>query len=752
MSSRQHGLLPAMLIETDMDETESAAPLLEVISRHWGYDSFRPLQREAMTAVLEKRDSVVVMPTGGGKSLCYQAPALLQKGLTVVVSPLISLMKDQVDGLVACGVAAAQLNSALDLIDQRLIEEEVRGGKIKLLFVSPERLAVASFRKLLSSVRVEAFAIDEAHCISHWGHDFRPEYRQLRDLRSQFPDASLHAYTATATERVRDDIAQQLSLQKPELLVGSFDRPNLTYRVVPRVDELLQIEEVLSRHKGEAGIIYCIRRRDVDDLTTSLQRRGYRAVAYHAGLSPADRHAAQEAFSSEECDIVVATVAFGMGIDRSNVRFVLHAGMPKSVEHYQQESGRAGRDGLEAECVLLYSPADVSLWKMILENATATIDPDDAKPKHLQTTFRQLERMRDYCGGGTCRHRALVEYFGQSYEGDDCKACDLCLNELGEIDDSTTVAMKILSCVVRLRDPFGTAYLGSVLRGENIAKIRERNHDQLSTFGILSEHSKNDIRDWIGQLISQRLLLQEGDRYPVVRLTAAAREVLKGEAKVRLTRHASATKVSDEEGAWSGVDRPLFVLLRDWRKRVADLRGVPPFVVFSDATLRQIAAVRPSTLERLRSVYGIGEAKIAEFGAAVMEVVDAHCAESGASRDEGAPPPVSTTRAEKPIKHTAMLENVFDAFRRGASISEVVAMTGRAAGTVSGYLEQFLQKERPSSIEPWVSADSYAKIIEAADQVGRERLRPIRDALGESVTYEEIRVALAHERVMSASK
>ncbi|MGZ8710802.1 MAG: RecQ family ATP-dependent DNA helicase, partial [Thermoanaerobaculia bacterium] len=458
------------------------ARLLEVIEKHWGYNSFRPLQEEAMTSVLEGRDSVVVMPTGGGKSLCYQVPALLQGKLTVVVSPLISLMKDQVDALRACGVPAAQMNSSQSSLELRALERDLQDGKIRLVFVSPERLSMPAFRQTLQKIGVASFSIDEAHCISHWGHDFRPEYRQLRQLRELFPQAGFHAYTATATEQVRRDIAQQLSLRDPRLLVGNFDRPNLTYRVLPRVDELKQLVEVLERHRGEAGIVYCIRRKDVDALSEQLRKRGFDALAYHAGLSQEERRSTQEKFAAERCDVVVATVAFGMGIDRSNVRFVVHMAMPKSIEHYQQETGRAGRDGLEAECVLFYSGADAVIWRTMLSRGGEDIDPD---PKYLQAATRHLYDMDRYCSGSTCRHRALVEYFGQQHSSPSCGACDVCLGEMQEVTDALTVAQKILSCVYRVRQSFGVGHVVSVLRGENIERVRERNHDQLSTYGIM---------------------------------------------------------------------------------------------------------------------------------------------------------------------------------------------------------------------------------------------------------------------------
>jgi len=617
--------------------------LLDTISRHWGYDSFRPLQEEAMTAVLQRRDSLVVLPTGGGKSLCYQVPALLHDGVTIVVSPLISLMKDQVDGLTTSGVAAAQLNSSQSSFDHRVLEHDLLGGEIKLLFVSPERLAMPAFRALLREAKVSAFAIDEAHCISHWGHDFRPEYRQLRVLHEEFPEASVHAYTATATQQVRRDIAQQLALRDALVLVGDFDRPNLTYRVLPRHDEWTQVLAVLERHKGEAGIIYCIRRRDVDALAEKLRKKGFDAVAYHAGLTQDERRRAQDRFASEHCDLVVATVAFGMGIDRSNVRFVLHMAMPKSIEHYQQESGRAGRDGLEAECTLLYSGADVVLWRSMLERGGDEVAPD---PKYVESAGRHLVDIDRYCSGTTCRHRALVEYFGQRYvspgarcaplpvgadsvrpsSADSCGACDLCLGETEDVPEALIVAQKIVSCVVRVNQSFGVGHVISVLRGENTDKVRDRGHDRLSTYGLLKGHTRNEVRDWIFQLVAKGFLNQADDQYPVLRLTEQSRALLRGDAEIRLRQPVVGVKAKKERRQRvvfdDGVyDRDLFEVLRKWRRAEAEERGVPPYVIFGDRTLREVARVQPGTLTELREIYGIGDAKLEAFGRALIELV-----------------------------------------------------------------------------------------------------------------------------------
>ncbi|HEX7152405.1 MAG TPA: DNA helicase RecQ [Thermoanaerobaculia bacterium] len=598
--------------------------LLSVIQKHWGYDSLRPLQEEAMLATLARRDSVVVLPTGGGKSLCYQAPALLVDGVTVVVSPLISLMKDQVDGLRECGVPAAQFNSSMSLAELRESERELFARRTKLLFVSPERLALQPFREMLKRMGVHTFAIDEAHCISHWGHDFRPEYRQLSKLHDEFPEAAIHAYTATATPRVRRDIAQQLALRDPLVLVGDFDRPNLSFRVLPRHDEWRQVLDVLERHRGDAGIIYCSRRKDVDSLAEKLRKKNIDAVAYHAGLSPEERREAQDKFVTEKCDLVVATVAFGMGIDRSNVRFVLHTAMPKSIEHYQQESGRAGRDGLEADCVLLYSAGDVMQWKSMLASG------EGVTAEYLESATQHLRDMDRYCSGTTCRHRALVEYFGQTYPSDTCNACDICLGETEEVPDALVVAQKIVSCVYRLREMWGVGHVIAVLRCEDTEKIRERQHDQLSTYGLLKGQPRHEVREWIYQLIAQGFLLQTDAEYPVVKLGPRSREVLKGYAEVRLRQPAVRKKDPGAPSTSQGrrpvvddgpYDRTLFDALRKWRRGEAEERGVPPYVIFSDKTLRELARVRPTTLYELRGIYGIGDAKLEAFGSALVEQI-----------------------------------------------------------------------------------------------------------------------------------
>ena len=603
--------------------------LTDALSRYWGYPELRPLQREAIEANLAGRDSLVVLPTGGGKSLCFQMPVLLggeDRGIGLVVSPLLSLMKDQVDGLVASGIQAAALNSSLRPEERDRVVADLDRGSCRLLYVTPERLVgegSAAFRARLDRWGVRYVAVDEAHCISQWGHEFRPEFRNLGRLRDDFPDVSMHAFTATATERVQVDIVEQLGLRDPARLVGSFDRPNLRYRVVPRRGLKDQILQVVDRHANEAGIVYCTSRREVDRLSVWLSDLGHRALPYHAGLEDAVRREHQEAFLDERVDIMVATVAFGMGIDRSNVRFVIHAGAPRSLEHYQQESGRAGRDGLEAECVLVYSGGDFLKWRQMLEKSGELSDG-------ARTLLREMER---YAAGTRCRHRVLVEYFGQRYDREGCDACDWCLHELERVDDDDagTVAQKILSAVARLRQGWGVGHVIDVLRGRTTEQVTKRRHHELSTFGLLAEVQIPELRGYVDQLTEQGLLLRTDGAFPVLQLTDAGLSALKGAADVELYRQprpvARRRKSASDAAGWEGVDQGLFEALRACRLEVARERGVPPYVVFHDNTLRAMARWRPSTPEGLLDIHGIGQKKADDLGARFLQVIREYCGE-----------------------------------------------------------------------------------------------------------------------------
>jgi len=601
----------------------STADILATVRRYWGFSELRPLQEQAIRAGLEGRDSLVVMPTGGGKSLCYQVPAQLAQRTDIVVSPLISLMKDQVDGLRQCGYPAGALYSGMPLDAVRETEAQIAAGRYRLVFVAPERLLTPRFLQLIDRVQVRAFAIDEAHCISHWGHDFRPEYRQLAQLKIRFPSASLHAYTATATERVRTDIAEQLRLRKPTVLVGTFDRPNLVYRIVPRVDAQTQVLEVLRRHPGDAAIVYCISRNDTEAMAAALRRNGLRAAFYHAGMEADARRRTQDAFASEQTDVVAATVAFGMGIDRSDVRCVIHAAMPKSIEHFQQETGRAGRDGLEAECVLLYSAADVIRWESLIEKSAA-----DASASHnvIAAARELLEHMRHFCTAVYCRHRKLAEYFGQEYSKANCDACDLCLNEVEGLADATVAAQKILSCVARAGEHFGAEHIVDVLLGADTERVRRWHHEQLTTYGLMKGSSRKTLTNMVYQLLDAGLLERSAEERPVLRLNDASREVLRGTRAVQLLQpKAKVKKDRLDEKSWDKVEGGLFETLRTLRRQLAEERRVPAYVLFSDATLREMARVRPGSVNALLNIRGVGERKLADLGQRFLEVISNYC-------------------------------------------------------------------------------------------------------------------------------
>ncbi|MGH7796565.1 MAG: DNA helicase RecQ [Candidatus Binatia bacterium] len=601
----------------------TSVDILATVRRYWGYSELRPLQEQAIRAGLEQRDSLVVMPTGGGKSLCYQVPAELAQRTDMVVSPLISLMKDQVDGLRECGYPAAALYSGMTPEDIRRTEEAIGAGRYRLVFVAPERLLTPRFLQLVERLNVRAFAVDEAHCISHWGHDFRPEYRQLADLKKRFPQTSVHAYTATATDRVRADIAAQLKLKNPVMLVGTFDRPNLVYRIVPRAEARTQTLEVLRRHPGQAAIVYCISRRDTESMAEFLRAHRLRAAFYHAGMEADERRRTQDDFASEALDVVAATVAFGMGIDRSDVRCVIHAAMPKSIEHYQQETGRAGRDGLEAECVLLYSAADVLRWESLIERTAL----DAKEPTERIAASRELlDHMRRLCAGIHCRHRTLSEYFGQQYTKANCEACDVCLREVEGLADGTVTAQKILSCVARAGERFGAEHIIDVLLGANTDRIRRWRHEELRTYALMKGTPRPTLTNMLYQLIDNGLLERTADERPVLRLNDASREVLRGERTVQLLQPKTKVKKTRfDEKSWESVDTGLFEVLRTLRRQVAEERRVPAYVLFSDATLRDMARLRPSSPGAFLSIRGVGERKLADLGQRFLETIASYC-------------------------------------------------------------------------------------------------------------------------------
>jgi ATP-dependent DNA helicase RecQ len=712
--------------------------LQDVLKTYWGFDDFLPLQREAMQCVLDDRDSVVVMPTGGGKSLCYQAPALCREGLAVVVSPLIALMKDQVDALRTCGIAAAAaVNRTLSADEKRDVAREIESGRLRLLYTSPERLLAEKTLQFLEGQPVSFFAIDEAHCISAWGHDFRPEYRDLRRLRERFPQVAIHAYTATATEQVRHDIAEQLELRTPETLVGDFRRKNLLYHVARRERGLNQVCSVLDRFRGHSGIVYCIKRADVEKTSRLLTELGYKAAPYHAGMSDEDRTRNQDAFLTEEIDTIVATIAFGMGIDKSNVRYVVHAGMPKSLEHYQQESGRAGRDGEPAECWLLFNVADLMSWKRIMGDMPA-------EPR--ATAEAALQRMYDYCTSVSCRHASLIGHFGQTWEDGPCEACDVCLGKLDYVEDPLVIAQKILSCVLRVRENFAAGHVTKVLTGSREQRILQWRHDSLSTWGILGEFRRQDVGQWIEQLVGQGFLEKHGE-FQVLRLTESGHRLLNGEGTPKLLVAAKEqTRVTPASivDSWEGVDRGLFDELRRLRQREAVLRSVPAYIVFGDATLRDMARRRPSTIERFLDVHGVGQKKAADFGARFVECIVSYCERERVSLDVDPDLEQSRPRSDtKAASITAGAVESFELFDQGLSVDEVAERLQRAVSTTCSYLEAYIEHRGIADSSRWVPPREAQQIEVVAQYAGTERLRPIYEALHGHVHYDKIRIAIA---------
>lgn len=618
----------------------ATSAIQDAVARVWGYSELRPMQSAAIAAGVEGRDCLTVLPTGGGKSLCYQVPPLVTGKATIVVSPLIALMRDQVRGLELNGYPAAAIHSGIDHEEAKDILRQLVKGEINLVFAAPERVVTPGFKSFLASLadadRLGAIAVDEAHCISQWGHDFRPEYRRLAELRAVAPAVPMQAFTATATPRVRDDIVRQLNLgkvgcddAKPEVLVGTFDRPNLTYRVRARRDAAEQTAEAVRTHQraGDGGgtIVYCLSRKDTQSLAEQLQKLRLNAEAYHAGLNEKTRRDVEHRFSNETLDVVVATVAFGMGIDRSNVRLVVHATMPKSVEAYQQETGRAGRDGEPAECLLLYNPSDATRWERLIRMSNAEQGADEESTEAQLNLVREMRRVISSMG---CRHRMLSEHFGQKYTPPagqaHCNACDVCLGETEAEGDSKRIGQIVLSAIARTDQRYGAAHIADILRGADTERLRQTGHDKLTVYALLKDHRKAAIASFIDQLVAAEALERVVDgHFETLRFGPRGVAVMKGEETIPLARPVGTGTAKSERRRrdrapdatpLSFDEKQLFEKLRQVRMAIATERAVPPYVVFSDATLRDLVRVRPDSLERMLDVKGVGRAKLEAFG------------------------------------------------------------------------------------------------------------------------------------------
>lgn len=598
----------------------SDADLHQELGRLFGYAAFRPHQRDIVRSVLDGRDSLSIMPTGGGKSLCFQLPASLMRGTCVVVSPLISLMKDQVDAACANGLRAAAFNSSLSAAERAAVSASLRTGELDLLYVSPERFGVPGFWEALAACPVSFFAIDEAHCISQWGHDFRPDYLALSGLVERFPHCPVAAFTATATPAVEQDILSRLGLRDPRLIRASFDRPNLFYHVLPKEDLNAQLLAFLDRHAGESGIIYRSTRKKVEETAAFLRKKGLNAGAYHAGLPDAERARAQEAFRRDECPLMVATVAFGMGIDKPDVRFVVHLDLPKNLESYYQETGRAGRDGDPAHCLLLYSPADMS---QLLYFARQIEDEEQRS-----ITEKQAYAMLEYAERNQCRRKALLAYFGETYPEPNCGGCDVCTGEIAE-EDYTIEAQKALSAMVRSGCRFGRVLIMDILMGADSRRIRETGFQSLPTYGVGKDRSRRFWRYLIDALTRQGLAAVEGVDYPILRVTESGWETLRGKPFHAMRIVETRARKSRKPEAELGPDEALFQLLRAERTRLAREAEVPPYVIFHDSTLRDMASRKPASLQAMLEVSGVGERKLGLYGDAFLAVIKAY-RESGA--------------------------------------------------------------------------------------------------------------------------
>lgn len=609
---------------------QSEADVSAALRKVFGFREFRPNQEQIVRAILEKRDVFAVMPTGGGKSLCYQLPAVLMAGTCMVISPLISLMKDQVDGARANGIRAAFLNSSLLPDERDRVTQELLANSLDLIYVAPERFVLDHFRQMLGRVKISMAVIDEAHCISEWGHDFRPDYLSLSDLVTLFPDLPVAAFTATATHLVQQDILDKLALRTPLVVRASFDRPNLFYDVRFKEHADIQLVSLIKKNAGKAGIIYRTSRKSVDETAAMLKARGFRALPYHAGLSDDDRQRHQEAFIRDEVEVIVATIAFGMGIDKSNVRFVIHADLPKSIENYYQETGRAGRDGETAQCTLLFAQGDISKLRFFIDGMT-----DDTERKRA---FAALSKVISFASTSVCRRRSLLDYFGEHYPLENCSSCDICLGTR-EAVDCTRDAQMLLSAIVRTEERFGAMHIVDIVLGSRNRKIRDFGHDRLKTYGVGKGRSKQYWRQLVDELLAQKAIAKSEGLYPTLFLLPKGVQILKQEESIAMVRVADHIEdhIVDKrrekesygraEAPAEGCDQQLFELLRILRKQIAQEQGIPPYVVFSDRSLHDMASIVPRSAETMLSVSGVGETKLERYGRRFLRLIDRYCSD-----------------------------------------------------------------------------------------------------------------------------
>jgi ATP-dependent DNA helicase RecQ len=696
--------------------------LIEALKHFFGYDTFRIGQKQIIEEALQNRDLLVIMPTGGGKSLCFQLPALLKPGLTVVVSPLIALMQDQVDSLQDNGISATFLNSSLNWEETRSRSLDILSGKIKLLYVSPERLLTDKFGefldKLANEKRLAFFAIDEAHCVSEWGHDFRPEYRQLKQLKVRYPTTPILALTATATKRVQQDIVNQLNLRNPCIHINSFNRPNLYYQIITK--EKRSYNQLLQHIRAQqgSGIVYCVSRKQVEDISFRLQNDGIKAVPYHAGMADTDRSNNQTRFLRDDVQVIVATIAFGMGINKPDVRFVFHYELPRSLEGYYQESGRAGRDGEPAKCVLFFSYGDVKKIEYLIDQKT--------EAKEQRISHQQLRQVIDYTEGNDCRRTIVLRYFGEKFTGN-CGQCDNCANPK-PIEDLTIEAQKFLSCVIRAQEKFGMNHIIDVLRGSKNKRVEQYGHHLLSTYNIGKEVSVDDWKVLVRSLLHQGLIDETNDGYRVLKLNKKSWEILRNQRQVLVpVNPKNAVEFMGDYNPKASEIELLLERLKRLRKHIADTNSVPPYVIFSDSSLRLMAQIQPQSLADFAKISGVGSYKLEHYGESFVSEIRTFCQEQ------------SLPSALPASTHMKTLQF----YQQGLSLTEIAEARNYAVTTIAEHIAELIELKQPIDLNDFVTPERQKTILETIVQHGDNSLKILKEALGSDYSYDEIKFVRA---------
>ncbi|KJR99589.1 MAG: ATP-dependent DNA helicase [Peptococcaceae bacterium BRH_c4a] len=695
---------------------------LEALKKYFGYSSFKLGQERLIESILGSRDTVGIMPTGGGKSLCYQVPALLLPGVTLVISPLISLMKDQVDSLNEIGIPSIYINSSLEWNQLEHNLYLASRGRFKLIYIAPERLESERFLGILKDLPVSLLAIDEAHCVSQWGHDFRPSYLSLASLANHLQSRPvIAAFTATATEQVKEDIIRLLNLYNPNVYVTGFNRDNLFLSVVRGSDKMNFIIEYLSSRKNQSGIIYAATRKQVDSIYDVLCRKGFKAGKYHAGLSDNERSRTQDAFSYDNIRVMAATNAFGMGIDKSNVRFVIHFNMPKNIESYYQEAGRAGRDSDPAECILLYGAQDIHIQKFLIEQSILSSERKTAE-------YNRLQNMADYCHTSVCLRKYILQYFGEKDSPETCDNCGNCRDE-GQMSDITPEVQKILSCVKRMGEQYGVNLVASVLKGSNNKKIRLLGFDKLSTYGIMKEYSINELTNLINLLAAEQYLYITEGMYPVLRLGDRAVPVLTGREKVL-------RKVIKKAPVAETSDTALFELLRSLRKQISEKQNVPPYVIFHDSTLQEMSKIYPVDRLSMLTINGVGENKFEKYGSQFIEVISKYATQRGIV------PTSAKTAAVPPSEGVASHLATYEMFMEGKTLKEIALQRELTLQTVQNHMVRCWQEGREVDWDMFISSRHEELILNTVKRLGAQKLSPIKEALPEEIDYFTIKAVI----------